>query len=331
MKHLPRTAIIVTALIGVLILVGCTVWRPIGDITIRPVALSHSVASEGLEHARPEIQVSAYVTGWVKAPANILIDQGSPLLPDHLKQAQWVPSVAYTIRHPEKGIVVLDTGLRAGACDYGLRPIYWVPCRNTPGSDLVSQLKAAGIQPNDIRYIIPSHFHGDHISGLEALLDYSEAPLLVMQASLDEIGSPLRAVSGIPSHMLKADMHVIPIDSYLVETPLLGQSFDVFGDRSLVMFATSGHSGGHLSALLRTSANNFLFTFDASHLSANLELSIPSGSVSSKIMAANSLARLRQIAGSLGSVDILFGHEPKQWDCVTRRVDISEGLPSCAS
>ncbi len=51
------------------------------------------------------------------------------------------------------GVVLIDTGFGAGG---------------PPGTGrLTSNLAAAGIQPEDVTSVIISHFHGDHISGLQ--------------------------------------------------------------------------------------------------------------------------------------------------------------------
>ncbi|MEO9971606.1 MAG: MBL fold metallo-hydrolase [Hyphomonadaceae bacterium] len=329
MKYLVRTAIVLAALTGLFAIVACTVWRPIGNITIQPLSLD-PMTPIASEVAAGDLHITAYVTGWVEAPANILIDQKATSLPDDLREPQWVPSIAYAVRHSRYGIAILDAGLRAGDCDYGLRPIYWVPCRNSPGSDLVSQLKTANVQPRDIRYIIPSHFHGDHISGLGALLEFTDAPLLVMEDALREIQSPFRFASGISPEMLKENMKVSMIDPLLEETPLLGQALDLFDDGSLMVFPTGGHSHGHLSALARTGDNTTLLTFDASHLAANMELGVPSGAVASVDEANDSLAQLQRLAENYERLQIIYGHEPTQWNCVEAVVVVQQLSDLCA-
>jgi glyoxylase-like metal-dependent hydrolase (beta-lactamase superfamily II) len=89
----------------------------------------------------------------------------------------------------------------------------------------------------------------------------------------------------------------------------------VFGDGSVRILETSGHTKGHISAILKTNAQNIILSFDASHLSANYELGIPSGSVSDEHIANESLSRLRHLESKFDNVQILFGHDPDQWKC----------------
>jgi hypothetical protein len=296
MGNAPRwmsASILILASVGI---VGCVMLRPIGDITLVETSdqeLGGAVAQTGTVR----VEVTAYVTGWVEAPANILIDQSDPATPSELSEALWVPSLAYAVTHPQHGVAILDTGLRAGTCDYGLRPVYWVPCRNETGSDLVSQLKADGIRGDNIRFIVLSHFHGDHISGLSSLLDYADATVLSTNASISDMRSSARFVKGVPTSMVSSDMHVQLIDDGFSAEELGVAVYDVFG----------------------------VFSFDASHLKANFDLTIPSGAVSSRKAAVASLETLRSVVSSIDNPLLVFGHEPTQWSCVekTARLDLN--------
>jgi len=325
MKNLRRWVAAPVLTLGISALVGCLIWRPIGDITLveaTGIPQGHSEAAE----QNTRVEVTAYVTGWVEAPADILIDQSNPNTPDSLREAQWVPSLAYAVRHPEFGIVILDTGLRAGSCDYGLRPVYWVPCRNAPGSDLVSQLEDEDVRPEDIRFIVPSHFHGDHISGLSSLLDFADATILSTSGSMSEVRSTMRFAKGIPAAMIASDMRVKIMDDSFTQSTMSVEVYDVFGDGSLKLFETPGHTKGHISAIARGTQHDILFTFDASHLEANFELGIPSGSVSSR---EDGLRALRNLYLSLDDPLIIYGHEPSQWQCIQSSVRLDIDAPFC--
>jgi N-acyl homoserine lactone hydrolase len=296
----PRT-------IGLLVLLAVTgltaavlslgYWGPIGSVEVADGTLAQT--QRGDEAPAHGVEVTAFVTGWVQAPADILMDQTDPGTPEHLTAARWVPSLAYAIRHPQQGIVVLDTGLRAGVCDYGLRPAYWVPCRNAPGEDLVSQLQAAGISGEAVTQIIVSHFHGDHISGLSPLLNFTTAPVTTTRASLEAVRSPFRAIQGIPAAMLATGMQVQLIDDDMAPGVAGLETHDVFGDGSLQLFATPGHAAGHVSAYVRGAQRDVVLTFDAAHLRENYELEIPSGAVTSRRSALESLARLKALVETL--------------------------------
>lgn len=320
-KNTSKTLMITASL---LLLAGCSALQSIGEITIVDSAPKPTITKP---EKSSSVSIKAYLTGWVLAPADILIDQDNPLTPKEYRDAKWVPSIAYSVTHANFGTVILDAGLKAGDCSYGQRPIYWVECKNSLDSSLVSQLKAEGLDKDDIRYIVPSHFHGDHISGLSSLLAHAKKPLLVTKAGLSEIQSTWRFASGISNEMLQLDMDVELIDSSWQKDTLLGRSMDIFGDGSLKLFESPGHSDGHLSALIRTEAKAIVLTFDAVHLAVNYELNIPSGSVASNASAQRSIAAIKKIEDTLGDVQIIFGHEPAQWTCDDPAIILTTCLP----
>ena len=328
-QNKKRAWIIAPLGVAILLISSCALSSRMGKVSIIPPApLSDAVISTSLRPAK--VKIKAFVTGWVEAPADILMDQSDPATPEALKAPQWVPSLAYVIEHPTQGSVIMDAGLRSGPCDYGLRPIYWVPCRNDNGSDIVSQLIAQDIGPENITAIAISHFHGDHISGLSELLTYTDAPLLMSKTALKVIRSPFRALSGVPTDMLSSDMHAELMDPHFQTHPVFGQYMDIFKDGSLKLFQTPGHTDGHISAFAQGETYPVILAFDAAHLQANYDLNIPSGAVSSKHQALESLALLKKVKENLPSAIIIFGHEPSQWACKPQSVELGiDPLLSC--
>jgi len=239
----------------------------------------------------PVVKLTGFVTGWVEAGPEILIDASDPRTPANLKRKLWVPSISYLLEHPTKGRALLDTGLRSGDCAYGTEPLYWVPCRNSVGSDAVSQLKARGLGVGDMSWIVMSHFHGDHASGLENLLRLGAPKIVTMRDEIADVQSLWRPILGYESEMLGRDMDVVTIDRRLQRMPAVDMAVDFFGDGSLWLIPTPGHTRGELSMLVNTRPRTTLLTFDAAHLAADYELSIAPGATVDKSAAHASVAR----------------------------------------
>lgn len=269
------------------------------------------------------IRLTALVTGWVEADASILIDVDDERVPDSRRGRLWVPSIAYLVEHP-KGRLLLDAGVRAGECAYGLRPIYWVECRNREGSDALSQLEALGLRANDLDHIFVSHFHGDHASGLEALTAAGDVPILVARAELAAIASATHVLAGYRRHLIPAKLIADTVDDALLDMPIVGQALDYFGDGSLWLIPTPGHTEGHLSALVNAAPHPLLLTFDASHLMAGFDLGIAPGAVAGEESALESLEELRRFAAEHPRIRVLAGHEPDQWKEDVLRVVLIE-------
>ena len=119
--------------------------------------------------------------------------------------------------------------MRGGRCDYGTEPLYWVPCRNSPGSDAVSQLRARGLGAKDIAWIVTSHFHGDHVSGLENLLRLGSPRIATTTEEITDVQSVWRPIWGYHSQMLGADMNVVTINGRFQSMPLVGHAADFGG------------------------------------------------------------------------------------------------------
>ncbi len=268
----------------------------------------------------PRVALHKVLTGYVLAGPDILINPKDPRTPDAYQQKIWVPSPAYIIEHPKFGAFALDAGLRAGQCDYGTRPFYWVPCKSEPGMDLTSYVKSHQIQLNGV---IISHFHGDHVSGLSDLLGYKRIDVLASGQEIRALRSLLPVRFGYEAHMFDRPMTLRRIDSAFEDMPILGQLANLFGDGSVWLIPTPGHTNGHLSVLIVTAKGPVLLTFDVSHLKAGFEHGIRPGFVTRKEQADNSLNKLRQLTGFYPEIQIIFGHEPSQWEALDDEQEVS--------
>lgn len=115
---------------------------------------------------------------------------------------------------------------------------------------LTSQLAELGLKPSDIGFVVLSHSHPDHVGNLDL---FSQATLVVQKAEYE-----WTLPNGAPR--FKPDIKAIKADG----------DYDLFGDGSVMLIATHGHSPGHqclLVGLPKTGA--VLLTGDAVHTRAN--------------------------------------------------------------
>lgn len=264
------------------------------------------------------LDVTAYVTGEVLAGPGILIDPDVEGVPAEYGENIWVPAVSYLVTHPSGQTLLMDAGLRAGDCAYRVVLLIEIGCRNAPGQDAVSQLQADGVKALD--YLLVSHFHGDHVSGLAAVLAAYDPVVLTTRGELEGIQSPLREIAGYKRDQLSGDMRVEPADMALLDMPPAGAAADLFGDGSVWLLSTPGHTAGHLSALLNVPGGPLLFTFDASHLAATYEHVAPGGLWHDPDEGARSIGKLKALAAVHPDTRVIFGHEPAQWVDRGRRV-----------
>lgn len=82
------------------------------------------------------------------------------------------PALCGLLAHPTRGWILFDTGYSShftqATAPFPERLYRWVtPLTLTPADTLLAQLARLGISADEIRYVIISHMHGDHIAGLK--------------------------------------------------------------------------------------------------------------------------------------------------------------------
>lgn len=262
--------------------------------------------------APADLDVTAYVTGDVFAGGGVLIDPTVEGVPEGLGDDQWAPSLSYLVTHPSGQRVLLDAGVRAGECSYRILVVLDFPCRNKPGQDVVSQLAAEGV--DGIDFVVATHFHGDHASGLGPVMARYDPVVIASAAEIEALKSPLRETQGYRYEQFAADMRVEAADTGFIEMPHIGKAADLFGDGSVWLLATPGHTPGHMSVFLNAASGPILMTFDAAHLEATYRYNAPGGLGADLEVASGSISKLKALADAIPGVRLVFGHEPSQWE-----------------
>jgi glyoxylase-like metal-dependent hydrolase (beta-lactamase superfamily II) len=150
---------------------------------------------------------------------------------EELAQTDFVMS-SYLIVH-QKGTLMFDSG---GIPDSAF-PAAGETAKDgvmTATKPLKAQLTAIGYKPSDITYFVLSHYHSDHTANAN---DFAGATWIVQKAERDYM------FSDDPKGIIE------PTEYAALEgakTRVLdNESFDVFGDGSVVVMPAPGHTPGH--------------------------------------------------------------------------------------
>lgn len=167
------------------------------------------------------------------------------------------PSLAAAIKHPTAGWVMFDTGYAQHFFDATARMperLYRTLLPVHLDTSIAAELGRIGATPEEVRRVVVSHFHGDHVAGLR---DLPNARISAGRAGLDQIIS-LRGLSAVRHGLLPAMLpenltsRFEPVEDAATVTFDGLTGWDLVGDRSLIAVDLPGHMPGHLGLLLTT-------------------------------------------------------------------------------
>lgn len=170
-----------------------------------------------------------------------------------------------------------------------------------PKVSLIDQLAKAGIKPDQIKYVGISHYHADHTGQVDS---FPKAILLIGAKEWDAIASP-KPAQGV---------NFKPFEGWIkgenkVETQPIDK--DVFGDGSVIMLRTPGHTPGHSSLLVKLAGMGpVIITGDVVHFRENLDSDGVPGFNFDRAESIASIERLKKMAANLKAT-IIIQHDAR--------------------
>jgi len=244
----------------------------------------------GSAQAAPDVSVKRIECGTPQAPVQV-----NPRFSDTFSygdlKLQFVYS-CYLIKHDDQ-YLLWDTGHAMTTPNVA------------PKVSIVDQLAQANVKPEQINFVGISHYHADHTGQVSS---FPKATLLIGKGDWDAITSP-KPAEGVNFKPFEnwisggGNVQPVPLDK------------DVFGDGSVMMLNTPGHTPGHHSLLVKTQSGNFIITGDAVHFRENYETGgVPSFNYDHAQTVA-SIDRLKKIAANLNAT-VVIQHDARDVDKV---------------
>lgn len=196
------------------------------------------------------LKVEAMVVGSCRHPQVMTIRDGSLRTTDF-------PAMPMLLIHPSEGPILFDTGYDQAFLD-ATNPLperfyrWLTPVKYDPKARLTLQLAERGIAPEDVRHVVLSHFHGDHVAGIGS---FPKAQIHCARAGYDimrKSGRISGTRQGILPRLLPSDLPKrVRFFEERLSVPLSPDLFpfetgaDLLKDGSILAIELPGHCPGH--------------------------------------------------------------------------------------
>jgi glyoxylase-like metal-dependent hydrolase (beta-lactamase superfamily II) len=197
-----------------------------------------------------------------------------------------IPIVSYLIEHPAEGPLLVDAGTHPS-----LKLI-----RGSPEGTVREQID---VEP---RTILMTHLHLDHTAGLR---DFPGTRLLVSRPEWDAFHAGRPQLHGYERGHLREDNHEVELLDH-VET-------DLFGDGSVRLLPTPGHTHGHFSLVVRTASGPVLLCGDAIYTTENLQDGCEPLKCEDRDAWRESVKTLRAWIAEHPDAPFVPGHDAARW------------------
>jgi glyoxylase-like metal-dependent hydrolase (beta-lactamase superfamily II) len=299
------------ALTALLLLPGCAGTEP--RPKIEDIPRVSAVFEQQLVARRKAdgVSVRIYNAGSVTAPGGAVSDLKSWAARTRLD----IP--VFLIKHPIKGYALFDAGLHPDmetmpAKKMGRLAYFFLPFKAGAGQNIVAQLAADGIKPEEIKHLIISHLHMDHVGMIDAF------PKATVHIDRREWEEQTRLAQARPAPYLfdplamEAKLRLRLVDlSTLPAYASFDHAEDFFKDGTVYLLDLSGHTAGNMGLWINLDSGPIVLTGDASWILDNhQDLALP---LTQHIFDLKSywrrLYQLQEAQKALQSLVIFPGHD----------------------
>jgi len=238
------------------------------------------------------------------------------------------PIPAFLIRHPGYGPILVDTGLHPSVASDPIENLgrfgnwFYRPSLDT-GEAVSARLRGKGVDPASVRLVILTHLHIDHASGIA---DFPDSTLVVSAAEWKAATTGAfpafrgyhRAQFEYAFDFRTADFDGDDVRSYST----FGRTIDLFGDGSVRLASTPGHTPGHLSVIVRLKDRDMVISGDALYRKEQLEAGADGpGVIADAHNYRRSLQEIRLFHSQYPDAVITAGHDADFYDSAPEKFE----------
>lgn len=259
-----------------------------------------------------KIKVTVFHTGKVRVDRAIPLHERNPLAVTGIFRSEEkkmiLPVSAYLITHPQ-GNVLIDTGWDTKYANERPKQLFGMVDKvSAPiieaNEGIDSKLKAVGLSPNDIDSVFISHMDFDHASGLRLVRKAKD-----IRCAEEE----WKACNKFSLRYVDTWTGIADVGTFsYTQTGIgpVGRSYDVFGDGTIILVHTPGHSHGLFSVMICGKDKYLVLGNDAAYLPESFsEHKIPGFSVNNRL-ATKSLEWLIQCKNDPSCIGVFVNHDP---------------------
>jgi nucleoside-diphosphate-sugar epimerase/glyoxylase-like metal-dependent hydrolase (beta-lactamase superfamily II) len=293
-------------------------YRPIVSVSEGLRRTNEALAARRSGHAETVVRCRLFTTGFTQASSH-LADTAEP------RRITTYHASFALIEHPLHGVILFDTGYSMRFFEETKRWPASLYARLAPAYtheqlSAVNVLRRLGIDAADVRRVIVSHLHADHIGGLR---DFPRADFICGPGAIDDVrgrGAIARVRRAFLPSLLPDDFSTRAFQLDQFADPGIGpfdHTHDLFGDGSIRLVRLPGHARGQIGALLQTgcASRTFLVADAAYHSASIARASMPHGATSLFIDSRRELARtldhLRKLHSECADLEVVPTHCPE--------------------